>query len=385
VISIPKRRLDRLVGLMRDYNVPPLHLAAFHSPEPQHPLSAALARVLADMETYLFAASREEMLAITATLPTSLQMMLNFDCLQRREPAEVKRTAIWLLVNQINNDYFDITPYLRPIDSAKSKVLRLYPELADYQTDEELLPLHTEGLRPFQAGIFYKKHLLYYHQFLRRYFTSSPNYDFLHTLSSYAARTGSNVSVSVAVDHYRIMPSKLFHQYMEFDRWYGPPFHWDFVDDPHVIGLTVYSRSKESASNLAYALNRTEFLWTYRNGIKTIQIEEIRPVKPGSSLGGFMLNRYIHSRRDVSTRKFIHLDGAVKVYKAASYEDRYNTRLGEGSEAKSDHKIKLFRIDDPEIQQDSWSELVSYFFRQNEMVLEYLNSDYEETEAEPPK
>ncbi len=82
------------------------------------------------------------------------------------------------------------------------------------------------------------------------------------------------------------------------------------------------------------------------------------------------LNRYIHSQRDISSGTFIHLDGAVKIYERDSYQQRYDSKMTEAH--KSKYKPKLFRIDEP-ISDEEWAQLITFFFRGNEMVLEYLN------------
>ncbi len=84
-----------------------------------------------------------------------------------------------------------------------------------------------------------------------------------------------------------------------------------------------------------------------------------------------VLNRYIHSQRKISSGTFIHLDGAVKIYERDRYKHRYDNKMTHA--LKSEYKPKLFRIDGP-ISDTEWAQLINFFFRGNEMVLEYLNN-----------
>jgi hypothetical protein len=79
---------------------------------------------------------------------------------------------------------------------------------------------------------------------------------------------------------------------------------------------------------------------------------------------------YLHSRWDVRTERFIHLEGAVKVYDKARYEVRLRTHLRDrrpGVEA--DDYRKLFRLDAPR-ELEEWRRLVACFYHKNELAVE---------------
>jgi hypothetical protein len=114
-------------------------------------------------------------------------------------------------------------------------------------------------------------------------------------------------------------------------------------------------------------LERTEFYWSYRSGIKTFEVEEIS--REGRTLDGYYLNRYIHSERDIERSVFRHLDGAVKVYPKDTYAARTSSHLPKETRTS---KVKVFRLDGL-IELERWVELISFFYRGNEMVVEYLN------------
>ena len=86
-----------------------------------------------------------------------------------------------------------------------------------------------------------------------------------------------------------ILPVEFHYLIMEKDHWWGPKLSWSDVDDPNRVGLTAYGLPKndEDVFSRVYPLDRTEFLWTYRNGLKTLQVEEVRaePVNENETRG----------------------------------------------------------------------------------------------------
>lgn len=67
-----------------------------------------------------------------------------------------------------------------------------------------------------------------------------------------------------------------------------------------------------------------------------------------------------------------HCDGAVKVYLKDEYNRRLNTYMPR--EPRSFKRIKVFRIDG-DIDVDKWIELLSQFFKGNEMIIEYFDRE----------
>ncbi len=87
-----------------------------------------------------------------------------------------------------------------------------------------------------------------------------------------------------------------------------------------------------------------------------------------------------HSERVQGFKRLRHFDGAVKVYSEDQYEARLSSQMPH--ETKSIKKIKLFRIDG-DVDVDKWIELTSYFFKSNEMVIQYFDpTGYERAFAE---
>lgn len=164
------------------------------------------------------------------------------------------------------------------------------------------------------------------------------------------------------------MPLNAYERLMECDTWYGPGFDREKLDDPNATGVTVVKRNPNSLFPLDNNLDRTEFFWSSRDGIKTLQVEEISNLD--YAFDQYRLNRYLHAERDTKRQVLRHVDGAVKVYIDTEYQERFNSRLPD--EPRSYRKIKLWRIDG-DLDVSVWLALTALFFKHNEMIIEYFD------------
>ena len=368
MIPVPEQKIAEFIQMLRRFDIFPIFLEnpAYSSPESQHPIYPLLRDIVNDIAQSLLAATEEEVLASYEALDWYGQAQVSKVRLLARDSIAVENLGVYLVTALARRPYYNQRNYLTEDYYEKSIVLEAFPKLATHQTDERLFPLCTPGFEPTESGIHYNNHVLFYHQFLRRNFTGNLNYDFLSRLTDYYQRHRQQ-PISVAIDHLRLVPKRWFSPIFEKDYWYGPPLNWKLIDNKYEVGLTVHGSTRSRLHNI----DRTEFLWSYRNGLKTLQIEEIHGLvlldDPDTDM---VLNRYIHSQRDIASGTFIHLDGAVKIYERDSYQQRFDSKMTEAD--KSKYKPKLFRIDGT-ISDSEWVQLISFFFRGNEMVLEYLN------------
>lgn len=151
-----------------------------------------------------------------------------------------------------------------------------------------------------------------------------------------------------------------------------------FPQDPSGT-VTEHRRVGDDPLYALFPLDRTEFMWSSRDGIKSIQIEEL--VTPDSlrmSPDRGIVTRYVHAQWSPLDRAFIHFDGAVKVYTHDAYQKRLQTDLKKFPGKASSYK-KLFRIDSP-LGLDIWCRLTAKFFEENELVLEYLGGPRKDEE-----
>lgn len=372
-LPIDQKKLHALVRQCKHFNVFPIFLPRyFHSGErppssaKPHPITELLVDLIDECVGYLSAMTQQEIESLMDSLPPGLRMFIEPESSLEQVPPD--RIALYYLAAELQRKY---APFDQIVESnlGRSEVLRIYPELRDKLDRDGLLHIDND-LRLLDGGIEYRDHILHYHQFLRRGYTSNPNFDFFYRFIACYNRTRSTNQFRVAIDHRRIMPREFYQQIIELDTWYGPPFDPERLDDPKAVGLTIVKRNNDSLFGLTNSLDRTEFFWSLRRGIKTFEVEEVSAL--GYQFDQYYLNRYVHSERDTQKRVLRHLDGAVKVYLPDNYSDRFNSNIP--TEAKSHVKIKLFRVDG-NIVVDDWIELISFFFKSNEMIIEYFNPE----------
>ena len=368
-LPLERHRISELRRQCRHHNVFPMFLPnAYHSSEPA-PVLKALKPLVDDSIVYLSALNADELAALIQQISPGFRMMIDEERIED-EPADeyLLRVALYYLASVLLRGYLDFKSVLNP-DANQSEVLKVYPELRERFDRDGLLGL-DDSFVLMDGGIQYRDHILHYHQFLRRGFTSNPNFDFLGRFALY--RRKSTNEFRIAIDHRRIMSIEHFQQIMELDTWYGPHFNRDHLDDLNKVGLTIIQRERPSVFDLSSKIDRTEFFWTAdrKTRIKGFEVEEI--CSDDTSIETYFLNRYVHCERDTANATLRHFDGAVKVYTNADYPRRTKSQMPK--EAKATKKIKLFRIDG-NVDVDEWIELIAMFFKGNEMVLEYFDPE----------
>lgn len=374
MIPVSRQKLDKLVTKMRHYDIHPIYLPDIDSLYGEsHPLNAQLKDLVSELQEYLLIANDDELRSTYDALDFYWREQVQLASLLGRETQTIRLVATYLIVSLTRQSYYDVKRYIKADYREQSEVLKTYPELAENEDEEGLIPFGTPGFVPagVGGGIYYKDHFLFYHQFLRRFFTSSPNYPFLNALVEYH-KNYRDQRVAVAIDHLRLMPKDLFRQTFEKARSFGPPFALKALDDPYAVGLTVYTADPRLIS--LEHIERTEFYWSFSDGLKTFEVEEVYSLKhlPDTSKE-LILARYVHAIRDIQAHAFIHLDGAVKIYRRNEYAERYSTTMPARSRALE--KIKVFRIDGI-ISDNEWSRLVGLYYQENPMVAEYLNPNF---------
>jgi hypothetical protein len=368
-LPFDQKKAAELIRQCRHLNIFPSFLNKYYPGEPSNPVSKLLQELLDEAVGLLGIMSEAEIRSLVESLPTGLRAVVDLRVKDDLDDLKLRRIAFQCLVAFVQNGYF---PFKTAVDGdlGQSEVLKVYPELRDLLDDDGLLRL-DDRFTLYDAGIEYKDHVLHYHQFLRRGFTSNPNFDFLNLFIDYYVRTASTNTFRVAIDHSRLMPKEFLQQLVEFDTWYGPRFDRSKLDDPNEVGLTVLKRTPTLVAKIFFDnVERTEFFWSYRDGIKTFEVEGVS--EESALFDAYYLNKYVHSERDVRASVLRHCDGAVKVYLKDEYNQRLNTYMPR--EPRSFKRIKLFRIDG-DIDVDKWIELLSQFFKGNEMIIEYFDPE----------
>jgi hypothetical protein len=283
--------------------------------------------------------------------------------------------------------YDDIRHALELSLPEDSEVLAMYPELKDRFTKRDhLLPLAND-LTLGHAWLNYKESELLVHPGFRRNYHDRVHYELLASLKDLKQR---GLNVAIAPDHEHVAPRGTFPEIHEKDHWFGRPYQSSTLDDELIVGKVLHAR--ESATQESGLL--TQFNWFYQDGLKSFVAEEL-PDPEKSTRHGFVLCRFVHAQRDIVHKRFIHLDGAISLYTPDHYRERRAQALsGQADPVYADRKIKLFRVDaiteDPQscIPEADWTNVITQFFRKNELVVEYftgqtMKSIYEEEYAAP--
>lgn len=199
--------------------------------------------------------SFDEVKQIVDSVPAGYRMML--------EPIEapltteyLTRVAEYCIAAEIQKGYSPVTAVVRPKPD-DSEMLATCPELRNLFDDDGLLVLNDDFVL-FDGGIRYGDYCLHYHQFLRRGFSSNPNFDFLGRFARYRHKTQTQNSFRIGIDHRRIMKFDDYCQVVEMDTWYGPKFDRERLDDPNYVGLTVVGRIHPSSLDIYLRINK----WT---------------------------------------------------------------------------------------------------------------------------
>ncbi len=134
--------------------------------------------------------------------------------------------------------------------------------------------------------------------------------------------------------------------------------------------VTIHERLDDNPLYVLFPLIRTEFMWSRRENLKTIQIEELKPAR--THMPQVSVNRYLHAIWNCDKECFVHLDGALRTYNSDTLKDRLSADLRSFRGKATSYK-KMFRIDS-DITIPQWSDLTARFFQDNELVMEYLES-----------
>ncbi len=374
-ILLDEQKLRELYRQCLHHDVAPIFLNHCLAGDPPRVYSV-LKPLFDECVEQLSTLSLEELTLTVESIPPELRMMVEpVDELLRTE--YIERVAHYILATELEKARSPMIGVVEPVPD-QSEMLQNCPELREQLDKDGLLKLSDKMLL-FDAGVKYRQYFFYVHQFLRRGFASSPNFDFISRLAAFRLKTEGTNKFRIAIDHRRIMLFDDWRQRLELDRWYGPRFDAKLLDDPKHIGLTVVGREFPTPLD-QYPLVKTEFLWkrNEREDIKTLEIEELSC--PSSPRENLHINRYAHAEWDMKRRRFQHFDGAAKVYNQNSYAPRLNSTMPHN--VRPSHYLKLFRIDG-EIELTDWISILSMFFKGNEMVIEYFDPELYESQILP--
>jgi hypothetical protein len=240
----------------------------------------------------------------------------------------------------------------------QSPLLAKYPEIRSILDEDGLFDIANAQMVDSER-VRYQDDVFFFHPEL--------TFHFLQEFSRFCSAEGK-CKKRVALDPRRILPARHYPIRLLEAYWYGPKFNLDDVDAQiHGIEFTVHARMPDSPRRLLGAhLERTEFMWSMQDNLKTLQIEELVAIEENSAR---VKTRYIHTIRDVTRHTFVHLDGAIRWYSHENYLRRFDDKLS--NHPNADGYFKLFRIDG-ELSDQDWLDLIANYYSGNELIHEYF-------------
>lgn len=242
--------------------------------------------------------------------------------------------------------------------------INIFPDIFYERDKDGLVPLAS--LETLVPGVYQRDGLLFFaHKYFRRSFSvlNSLNHEFLKLLQQINTEN-PDLEIRIALDTDMVGLADTFRSKIELEYWWGPKFN----DNLNEIPLGITRHNSDEKNNLFHGISQTEFWWHSQNGIKTLEIEELRDI-PSYGVGSDYFGcRYIHSM----LRKPGHLDGAIRMYDLESMIERIDGNIQ--SFGRHSSYTKLWRIDG-DLDVSTWKELITHYYRDNYLVGEYLGGE----------
>lgn len=219
------------------------------------------------------------------------------------------------------------------------------------------------------------------HEFMRRYYTSN----FVDLPILLAKAKASGLDVSIRIDPRRKTAAKNYTKegLFEADYWHGPPFSRSLLEDKKENSRTQHRST--GVINMSYDARYTIFRTKMMDAnLREFSIEEYCPLElpsgDTSSAWGdkYYIQKFGHLVYDQKTKRFEHVDGAVRVFIADDYEEHFN-KIQQGSDIdeKVGKREKMFLVKrkdgEPGFNLDVAQELLTEWFRYNPHIQEYFS------------
>lgn len=289
------------------------------------------------------------------------------------------RGALWnLLMNDLEiyypkpDDFVDIV-------SSRAKVQEWLISSGVEYDKEGLIKITREFSLEAQGIIFSSNKsnkLIYYHQFLRRFFTS--NFLIGHLLKRIDQKL---ITIKLLPDPYRMSEPEYLFDIVEADYWYGEKFDPTKLNQLlHNEMITVYGRDqdKNRLLNFTFPLNKTVFRQLSKSdGLTQLEIEEIIPTQSDRDLDKkYRYHRYAHIIWNIEKKCVVHMDFSIMVYKKSDHLLRQNYdwhSKNRSSKQIKPKEIKVLKLEGS-IEFKLALELIYEFYRYNELISEYFDS-----------
>lgn len=265
------------------------------------------------------------------------------------DDALISESRKWIAIRLLNE----------MIDNARLNELRIgiapyeRKELGGVQVDEEGLVKTAEFA--FDGHSFHRKQ----RAFMVLPFTPCTNasYWFLQ----YASAQPWFSRLKVRLDPFLSGPSHEFPTMGYAMRVYGKPMSWARID-----GLRDVEHGEWISDDPDRDGGLTQFAWAPRGDEVHFVCEEV----PDRQLVSRRASRYLHAIYSRARKTLVHVDGALRIYDAASIEERHNRHVRDAG--KVGQRVKVFRVD-VDMDRDSLADIGATFFVWNSDVGEYFS------------
>lgn len=257
------------------------------------------------------------------------------------------------------------------------------------QDREGLIDITSSRFKLLTQGLSVDgEHLIYLHQYLRRYF--SGNFTDLPRILNRAI--AKRRKVEVRIDPLRKTIPENHRWIIEEDYWSGPKFNDSLLastdkKETRTVHVTRQDGMAAKLLGLSYPVYQTDFRSSILDdGFRQISIEEYVPMdnpygRKAPGLGKkYHIQKFAHVVYDQATKVFEHVDCAVRVFPLEDYIQLFNSvKAGKDPGSHNGDRYKLVKISG-ELEQDEVEALVFEFFRYNIHISEFFG-DMSEDEA----
>lgn len=238
--------------------------------------------------------------------------------------------------------------------------------------DEGLIDAKSPDYICKKEGVLFGDYLLFYNKYLPGAYLS---HGFLSDLLDVSNRLSDRVSfLGFALDFDIMLNKKYYRESITKAYIRGPiglsekVLNNESFPEDNSGTVTEHKRIEiDPLLDNTCPLDRLEIMWSYRDSLKTVQIEELKPEYDDNR---DISCRYLHSQWDTFTSRIVHFDGAIRTYSKANYHLRFNTDLKK-DKGKADGYVKLFKIN-ASLELRQWCVLATKYYDPNELIVEYF-------------
>jgi hypothetical protein len=289
-------------------------------------------------------------------------------------PTRARQAAMVLVRQSLGRSHVALRHSCLDAPRHDDRLYTTYPDLFDRLTpDDRLLPLTADTFDGIEAGrdddlIMAAGRLLA----LDPWLCGWP--ELVGALRTAASIDG--LRVSVAIDRHRLpVRNRSRWRRLAEEQLWGVPLTLENIDslDPKDQSMSFHAAmDRHPLLELSDPVFGTWISARAEPPRRIFYVQESLPADhDGYVRDGRLRIRALHAERDTTRQRFTHVDGKFELYPAAEWGPSLEAPMSPLPPPVA--RRKLWRVDAPEGMADGiWAELVSGFFRRNELVSEHF-------------